>query len=67
MGFQGVGYKGDSVLKGFISLHSRSDGRLCCNGIGLLFSPRREHFRRGFRDGYWGRARNRADAFGLVA
>jgi hypothetical protein len=27
----------------------------------------REHFRRGFRDGYWGRARNRADAFGLVA
>jgi hypothetical protein len=22
----------------------------------------REHFRRGFRDGYWGRARNRAAA-----
>lgn len=27
----------------------------------------REHFRRGFRDGYWGRARARADAFALVA
>lgn len=27
----------------------------------------REHFRRGFRDGYWSRARGRSDAFEMVA
>ncbi len=27
----------------------------------------REHFRRGFRDGYWARARRRSEAFEMVA